>query len=66
MGPGLGDFTVGYDKNLIGPPDRVQTVGDNQERLAPTEFIDSLLDVTLIVGVHTGSCFIQNYNRGIL
>lgn len=65
MGAMLRDLSVVNDQNLIGILDGVQTVGDDQQGLTLYQLRDGLLNVALIVGVHTGGRLVQNHDRGV-
>lgn len=58
----LGDAAVRDDQNLVGMTDRIEPVRNNQQRLALAQRADRLLDIALVISVHTGGGFVQNDN----
>mgnify|MGYP001046906063 CR=1 FL=1 len=61
----LRDPSVADDQNLVGVLDGVQTVGDDQQGLTLYQLRDGLLNVALVVGVHTGGRLVQNDNGSV-
>ena len=62
----LDDLSFRHHEDLIRVADRIQPVGDDQQRLALAQLADSLLDITLVVRVHAGCGLVQNDNGGVL
>lgn len=61
----LSDPPIFYHQDLIGVPNGSQPVGYGNDRFAPGQLVDSLLDQMLIFRIDAGCSLIQNDNGSI-
>jgi hypothetical protein len=67
LAPALfGDPSIPHHQDLIGAFDGVQSVGDDQQGLAPHQLGYGGLNMALIICVHAGGGLVQNDDGGVL
>ncbi len=66
MGAFFGDAAVLDDKDLVGVPDRGQTVGDGDDGFATGELGDGRLDQVLVLRIDAGRGLVEDDDGRIL